>query len=106
VESFRFAEKDPTVARKRVYPPEFRAKILELVRSGKNVSAIAREYELAQEQEAIEVLLGEAKAWEDARRIRDYVEAILSATFAEPSFAALSPTSNCSSSEADNLFAP
>ena len=36
MESFRFAEKDPTMARKRVYPPEFRAKILELVRSGKN----------------------------------------------------------------------
>ncbi len=35
------------MARMRVYPPEFRAKILELVRSGKNVSAIAREYELA-----------------------------------------------------------
>jgi len=47
VESFRFAEKDPTMARKRVYPPEFRAKILELVRSGRSANSIAREYEIA-----------------------------------------------------------
>ena len=35
------------MARKRVYPPEFRAKILELVRSGRSANSIAREYEIA-----------------------------------------------------------
>ena len=49
VESFRFAEKDPTMAKKRVYPAEFRAKIVELIRSGKNANAIAREYEISRQ---------------------------------------------------------
>jgi transposase len=31
------------MARKRVYPPEFQAKILELVRSGRSANSIARE---------------------------------------------------------------
>lgn len=35
------------MARKRVYPPEFRAKILELARSGRSANSIAREYEIA-----------------------------------------------------------
>lgn len=35
------------MARKRLYPPEFRSKVLELIRSGKTVSAVAREYEIA-----------------------------------------------------------
>jgi transposase len=47
VESFRFAEKDPTMAKNRAYPPEFRAKIIELARSGKSVSSIAQEYDVA-----------------------------------------------------------
>lgn len=47
MESFRFAEKHPTMARKRVYPPEFRAKILELARSGRSANSMAREYEIA-----------------------------------------------------------
>ena len=35
------------MARPRVYTPEYRSKIIELVRSGKSVSAVAKEYELA-----------------------------------------------------------
>jgi transposase len=35
------------MARPRVYPPEFRSNIIELARSGKSVSAIAKEYDLA-----------------------------------------------------------
>ena len=37
------------MAKKRVYPSEFRAKILELIRSGKNASAVAREYDLSRQ---------------------------------------------------------
>jgi len=44
---FPFAEKDPTIAKHRAYPPEFRAKIIELARSGKSVSSIAQEYDVA-----------------------------------------------------------
>ena len=47
MESFRIAEKDPTIARKRVYPPEFRSNVIELVRSAKSVSAVAKEYDVA-----------------------------------------------------------
>jgi len=35
------------MARKRVYPPEFRSNIVELVRSGKSVSSVAKEYDVA-----------------------------------------------------------
>ena len=49
MESFRFAQKDPTMAKKRVYPTEFRAKIVELIRSGKNANAVAREYEVSRQ---------------------------------------------------------
>jgi transposase len=35
------------MARKRVYPPEFRSIVIELVRSGKSVSAVAKEYDVA-----------------------------------------------------------
>jgi transposase len=35
------------MAKKRAYPLEFRAKIIELIRSGKSVSAIAKEYDIA-----------------------------------------------------------
>jgi transposase len=49
VESFRFAEKDPAMAKKRVYPPEFRANVLELIRSGKSANAVAREYEISRQ---------------------------------------------------------
>lgn len=48
MESFRFAEKGPTMA-KRVYPPEFRANVLELIRSGKTANAVAREYEISRQ---------------------------------------------------------
>jgi transposase len=37
------------MAKKRVYPPEFRAKIVELIRSGKNANAVAREYEISRQ---------------------------------------------------------
>jgi transposase len=37
------------MAKKRVYPAEFRAKIVELIRSGKNANAIAREYEISRQ---------------------------------------------------------
>jgi transposase len=33
----------------RAYPPEFRHKILELVRSGRNVSAVASEFDIARQ---------------------------------------------------------
>lgn len=35
------------MARKRVCPPEFRSNVIELVRSGKSVSAVAKEYDVA-----------------------------------------------------------
>lgn len=35
------------MARKRVYRPEFRSNVIELVRSGKSVSAVAKEYDIA-----------------------------------------------------------
>jgi transposase len=47
VESFRFAEKDPTMAKNRAYRPEFRAKIIELARSGESVSSLSKEYDVA-----------------------------------------------------------
>lgn len=37
------------MAKNRVYPPEFRAKIVELIRSGKNANAVAREYEVSRQ---------------------------------------------------------
>ena len=37
------------MAKKRVYPAEFQAKLVELVRSGKNANAIAREYEISRQ---------------------------------------------------------
>ena len=35
------------MSKQRAYPPEFRAKIIELARSGKSVSSIAKEYDVA-----------------------------------------------------------
>ena len=35
------------MAKNRAYPPEFRAKIIELARSGKSVNSIAKEYDIA-----------------------------------------------------------
>jgi len=37
------------MARKRVYPPEFRHKVLELIRSGKSANAVAREFEISRQ---------------------------------------------------------
>ena len=37
------------MAKKRVYTAEFRAKIVELIRSGKNANAVAREYEISRQ---------------------------------------------------------
>lgn len=37
------------MAKKRVYPPDLRHKILELIRSGKNVSSAAREFEISRQ---------------------------------------------------------
>ena len=37
------------MAKKRVYPAEFRSKIVELIRSGKNANAVAREYEISRQ---------------------------------------------------------
>ena len=48
MESFRFAQKESTMA-KRVCPPEFRANVLELIRSGKNAKAVARKYEISRQ---------------------------------------------------------
>jgi transposase len=47
VESFRPAEKDPIMAKNRAYPLEFRANVVDLVRSGKSVSAVAKEFNIA-----------------------------------------------------------
>lgn len=35
--------------KRRIYPPEFRHNILELIRSGKNLAAVAREFELSRQ---------------------------------------------------------
>lgn len=37
------------MAKKRIYPPEFRQKVLELVRSGRSVNAVAGEFEIARQ---------------------------------------------------------
>lgn len=37
------------MAKKRTYPPEFRHKVLELVRSGRSVNAVASEFEIARQ---------------------------------------------------------
>lgn len=37
------------MAKKRTYPPEFRQKVLELVRSGRSVNAVAGEFEIARQ---------------------------------------------------------
>jgi len=37
------------MAKKRIYPPEFRHKVLELVRSGRSVNAVAGEFEVARQ---------------------------------------------------------
>jgi transposase len=35
--------------KRKVYPPEFRHKVLELVRSGRSVNEVAREFEIARQ---------------------------------------------------------
>lgn len=37
------------MAKKRIYPPEFRHKVLELVRSGRSINAVASEFEIARQ---------------------------------------------------------
>lgn len=37
------------MAKKRTYPPEFRHKVLELVRSGRSVNGVASEFEIARQ---------------------------------------------------------
>ena len=37
------------MAKRRAYPPEFRRKILDLVRSGRSVNQVAREFEVARQ---------------------------------------------------------
>jgi transposase len=51
VDTFRLAEKDPTMARKRTkaYPLEFRQKVVELARSGRLPDDLAAEFEVARQ---------------------------------------------------------
>ena len=49
VERFFLTEKESTMAKRRTYPPEFRRKILNLVRSGHSVNQVAREFEVARQ---------------------------------------------------------
>jgi transposase len=37
------------MARRPTYPPEFRRRVLELVRSGRSVNAVAREFEISRQ---------------------------------------------------------
>jgi len=51
VETFCFTAKDSIMAKNipRAYPPEFRHKVLELVRSGRSVAEASRQYELSRQ---------------------------------------------------------
>lgn len=47
MDTFRFAEKGPFMAKQRRYPPEFRHRVLELVRSGQSVHSVAKKFEVS-----------------------------------------------------------
>jgi len=50
VDSFRFAEKESTMAKRpHSYPPEFRRKIIELVRSGRSGNQVAEEFKISRQ---------------------------------------------------------
>ena len=49
MDTFLLTEKESTMAKRRTYPPEFRRKILDLVRSGRSVNEVAREFEVARQ---------------------------------------------------------
>ena len=49
MDTFRLTEKEATTAKVRTYPPEFRRKILELARSGRSLSSIANEFQVARQ---------------------------------------------------------
>jgi transposase len=49
VDTFRLAEKESIMAKTRTYPPEFRHKVLELIRSGKSANAVAHEFEISRQ---------------------------------------------------------
>jgi len=50
VDTFRFAEKESTMAKHPwSYPPEFRHKIVELIRSGRSTVDISQEFKLARQ---------------------------------------------------------
>ena len=50
MDTFRLAEKESTMAKHpRAHPPEFRRKILELVRAGRSLNALAKEFSISRQ---------------------------------------------------------
>jgi len=51
VETFWFTPKDSSMAKStpRAYPPEFRHKVLELVRPGRNVAEVSRQFDVTRQ---------------------------------------------------------
>ena len=49
MDTFLLTEKESTMAKRPTYPPEFRRKVLDLVRAGRSVNAVAHEFELARQ---------------------------------------------------------
>ncbi len=50
MDTFRFTEKESAMGKHPgSYPPEFRHKIIELVRSGRNANEVSREFDLSRQ---------------------------------------------------------
>lgn len=45
MDTLRIVQKGSTMAKRHSYPPEFRHKIIELVRAGRSIDELAREFE-------------------------------------------------------------
>lgn len=45
MDTLPFAQKGSTMAKHHSYPPEFRSKLIELVRAGRSIDDLAREFE-------------------------------------------------------------
>ena len=49
MDTFVLTEKESRMGKRPTYPPEFRRRILDLVRSGRSVSAVAGEFEVSRQ---------------------------------------------------------
>lgn len=45
MDTLPFAQKGSTMAKHHSYPPEFRSKLIELIRAGRSIDELAREFE-------------------------------------------------------------